>query len=521
MRTIIVLSFLLFGHLGTSQLIDPFGKIKTHEIKLTKLKDGTYKGAMEWTTGGIDSLQRFVVQNLDVKAPVMVRIISKAPDHNIELSFHKKSWEAIESKVSTEGDKFADKIFRTMGMAGIGVSSKVAGIPYLIIVKVGLQFPATKSLIRITDDLEEYNSHLRKMGIATNVNDKNLASSNNMGIASTTPSDKNNTLMYVIIGLLSLIIVLLGLFLLRKQKSKTTLVLWFAMCLSAYTMAQSNVPKPVPVDGQGESPVFFNYRTSNVANQTPIAIENPRVRNASARASDVFEVYRPVRIESNPESRELSAEEVTELQRRMNESDDDFDRNYRENNPGEPTDGDQRTLPVDRTQEQIAQLRREIRQLRRQVEMLSQEDEVYEEQGNDGEEMLLYCEEIEECQECISKGHRKFMKHHAYFQYLQNFYQTKMNQLSGWISYGDALASTPGAGLGWASIRQHKVMPSMLQLESAYNEKFDEYITIMEQDLNEIETCYGYDDIDADAIPNQVFAMIQRLKNNKITVHHL
>lgn len=62
MRIIIILSFLLFGYLGNTQLIDPFGKVVTHEIKLTKLDDGAYMGAMEWTTGGIDSLQRFVVR---------------------------------------------------------------------------------------------------------------------------------------------------------------------------------------------------------------------------------------------------------------------------------------------------------------------------------------------------------------------------------------------------------------------------------------------------------------------------
>ncbi|MGC1516462.1 MAG: hypothetical protein WA810_12865, partial [Maribacter sp.] len=95
MRTILILIFLVIGHLGNAQLIDPFGKVITHEIKLTKLNEGGYSGAMQWTTGGIDSLQRFVVKGLSVKAPVMVRIISKAPKHNIDVSFHKSSWDKI------------------------------------------------------------------------------------------------------------------------------------------------------------------------------------------------------------------------------------------------------------------------------------------------------------------------------------------------------------------------------------------------------------------------------------------
>lgn len=111
MRFLIFIVCLLFSHLGHAQLIDPFGNIKTHEIKLTKLKNGSFTGAVEWTTAPKDSLQRFVINGLDVNAPVMVRIVSKAPTHNIDLSFYKTSWDKMESKVSTNGDKFATKTF--------------------------------------------------------------------------------------------------------------------------------------------------------------------------------------------------------------------------------------------------------------------------------------------------------------------------------------------------------------------------------------------------------------------------
>ncbi|MCF6279562.1 MAG: hypothetical protein L3J14_04360, partial [Flavobacteriaceae bacterium] len=163
LKPLVIIVFLTMSLIANSQLIDPFGKVITHEIKLKKLNDGTRAGAIEWTTGGLDSLQRFVISGLDVKSPVMVRIISKAPDHNIDLSFHKNKWDKVESKISTNGNKFVDKTFRTMNEAGLGVFSKVAGIPYLITVKVGLQFPSTQSLIRITDNKEEYAQHMRKM----------------------------------------------------------------------------------------------------------------------------------------------------------------------------------------------------------------------------------------------------------------------------------------------------------------------------------------------------------------------
>ncbi|CAN0599060.1 unnamed protein product, partial [Ectocarpus sp. 12 AP-2014] len=76
MRTILILILLAFSNLSNAQLTDFFGKTIVHEIKLNKLDDGTYAGAMEWTTGGADSLQRFIINGLDVKTPVMVRIIS-------------------------------------------------------------------------------------------------------------------------------------------------------------------------------------------------------------------------------------------------------------------------------------------------------------------------------------------------------------------------------------------------------------------------------------------------------------
>ena len=217
MKTIIIISFLLSGYLGNTQLIDPFGKIVTHEIKLTKLDNGAYMGAIEWTTGSIDSLQRYIIKGLDINAPIMVRIISKAPDHNIDLSFYKSGWDKEESKISTNGDKFVDKVFRTMNTAGLAVRSKVAGIPYLLIVKVGLQFPST-SLVRVTNDKEEYSSHLKKIGFKGDAFSEKDETSNKLGLRLTNKEKGNSPLLYIIIGLLSIIIILLGIFLFKRQK---------------------------------------------------------------------------------------------------------------------------------------------------------------------------------------------------------------------------------------------------------------------------------------------------------------
>lgn len=490
MKIIITLVFVAFNYVGFAQLIDPFGKVVTHEIKLEKLKNGMYEGAMEWTTGGIDSLQRFVLTGLDVKAPVMVRIISKAPDHNIDLSFHKKNWDKVESKVSTNGDKFVDKIFRTMNTAGIGVRSEVAGIPYLISVKVGLQFPSTKSLIRITDNKEEYAQHMRKMGYTGQLfEDDNDASGSNLGTSN--PNENINTLTSIVIGLLVIIIVLLVVFILKRKAGKHVASLLFLLSVGQFCMAQSSQPKLVPV---GDSGVFLEYRTSNVSNQKSVPIDKPRVRDTNVEVplpeEGGFVQYRPVRIESNPGSVELSESDAAKIRERMDEADDNFNTNYGDDSPGEPTEGDQRTLPVDRIDEELDQLRAQVLQLQQRVDLLSQEDEAFDSDSDAGGGALLYCEDLDACQGCVSEGIENFNKHIAYWNFLQKFYLKEVDDLNDKIEYGNTLASMPGYGIAWGPILTTVIRPAMNNLKAAYNKKFDEYIYSIEADLASISACY-------------------------------
>ncbi len=518
MKTIITLLFFAFSYLGFSQLIDPFGKIITHEIKLKKLDNGMYAGAMEWTTGGVDSLQRFIVNGLDVKAPVRVRIISKAPDHNIDLSFHKENWDKVESKVSTDGNKFVDKVFRTMNIAGLGVRSEVAGIPYLITVKVGLQFPSTKSLIRLTDDKEEYATHLRKMGFGSAVfeNDTTSESSNSNSGSNTTNNSGNQTLTYVVIGLLVTIIILLILFLINRKGSKNATLLLLVFCSIPLCMAQNSQPKLVPVSGQGNSPVFFEYQNQNVGNQVPVPDASSSVKGPDKSGR----VYTPVRIELGAGTKELTGDEADEVNRNMRDADEQFDSDYGADSLGEDTEGDQRNLPSNRTNEELNRLRQQVQQLQQQVDLLSPEDEVFDRDNDDGGEILLYCEDLQACRNCIERGFNKFITHRAYFNFLQKYYLKKVNDLNDWIEYGNALSSLPGGGgMAWTPILLHKVRPAMDQLKEAYNKKFDEYIESMELDLKEVSACYGTVNgrfRSRDGYEFQMFAVINALKASKI-----
>lgn len=496
-KLLLILVFLAITFIGNAQLIDPFGKVITHEIKLKKLKDSTRAGAIEWTTGGLDSLQRFVISGLDVKSPVMVRIISKAPDHNIDLSFHKNKWDKVESKISTNGDKFVEKTFRTMNEAGLGVSSKVAGIPYLITVKVGLQFPSTQSLIRVTDNKEEYVRHMRRMGFSGQLfEDDNSNSSTSSNGESNNSNGGNSTLTYIIIGLLSIIIILLAVFLLKRKSTKNTTLVLILLCSSQFSFAQMLEPKLVPVDGQGNSPVFYEYSTQNVESQKTVPILKPRVRDTNVTIpldeSGTFIETRPVRIESNPDSIELSPQDVEDLTRRMGASDEEFSTNYGEGSPGENTEGEQRTLPVDIIQEELDALRRQVQQLQQQVDLLSQDDEDYDRDDDGGGEMLLYCEDIQACQRCLERTLLAFSKHRAYFDFMQKYYLRRVTVLNQWIEYGNAMSALPGGGgMAWGPILLYKVRPSMDKLTEVYNERFDGYIASMEEDLEGISACYG------------------------------
>ncbi|GAB5555239.1 MAG: hypothetical protein Sapg2KO_48300 [Saprospiraceae bacterium] len=513
MRILLSIVFLLFSHLSYAQLIDPFGKIETHEISLTKLADGSFTGAAEWITAPKDSLQRFVVNGLDINMPVMVRIVSKAPEHNIDLNFYKTDWKTIESTVSTDGEKFADKTFRTARSAGIGIHSDVAGIPYLLIVKTGLKFPVTKSLIRVTDDQEAYARHIKKMGITDDsFTERNNSSKESAGNTKGSSSNNNSTLLYILIGLLTIIILLLLLFLAKKKSSKITTLLILALASSQICVAQAKGPIMVPISGQGDAPVFLEYETQNVANQVPVD-------------------YPVVRLEANQGSVKLSAAETKDLRRRMRADSEEFENNYIDNMPGKTTEDGQR-IPDSFNQDELNSLRREVRALRQQVELLSQEDEEYDADANsdlndessgsqdENSGVLIYCEDIAACVSCLDQSMIKLSARISKFRVLQKFYSSEIESINRKISFGNAFSSvTPIVGVVWQNKLSQDIMPAVLTLHKAYNDKFDQYLESLEAELNFIDECptnAGTDGIRNKAVRDQAEAILFYYRSTKI-----
>ncbi|MBF8150869.1 hypothetical protein ITJ86_13230 [Winogradskyella sp. F6397] len=455
----------------------------------------------------------------------MVRIVSKAPNHNIDLTFHKNNWDSEEAKISTNGKKFVDKVFRTKNLLGLGVSSEVAGIPYLISVRVGLQFPSTQSVIRVTDDKEEYAKHLRSLGIHGDPFGGNSSSNTSQStVATTGSSDGNNTLLYIIIGLLSIIVILFGIFLLKKKPVKNTLLVMLCFGFSQLMMSQSPVPISVPMADQPD--VFLDYANNNVVDQVPVSYDDPGLIPAMDRdayvSNDGGETTALIRLRPNQSSNELSPEAAAEVNRQMQEATDDFNRDFRDNMSGEETDGDQRILPVDRTAEELEQLRRQVRRLQAAVERLEAENEDNnddETESNPGNEILIYCEVREECLDCMDQHLEDFTTHYAYYIHLQQYYFFKSTVLSDYITWGNNMSSLPGGGgIGWTSILLHKVRPAMKEMKTAYDTRFDDYIVSMKADLNNIRDCASSRQlISLGTYETQVGQTLQALKAARIS----
>ncbi|MCF6279433.1 MAG: hypothetical protein L3J14_03715 [Flavobacteriaceae bacterium] len=199
-----------------------------------------------------------------------------------------------------------------------------------------------------------------------------------------------------------------------------------------------------------------------------------------------------VRLDTAPGVRELTGEEAAEVLRRIKETNEQFDRDYGEGSPGEDTEGDQRTLPVDRNNEELNRLRRQVQQLQQQVDLLSQDDEDFDRDDGGGGEILLYCEDIQACQRCLERTLLAFTTHRAYFDFMQKYYLRRVTVLNQWIEYGNAMSALPGGGgMAWGPILLHRVRPAMDNLKAVYNERFDGYIASMEEDLEGIGACYG------------------------------
>lgn len=438
-----------------------------------------------------------------------------------------------------------------MNIAGVGVSADVAGIPYLLIVRVGLKFPVTKSLVRITDDKEEYASHLSKMGIAgDSFTEQNNSSGAMIG-------NSNNTLLYILIGLLTIIVILLVVFLVKKQGSKNSTLLLFALASTQLCVAQTEgprmvpvpgqsgtpvfyeeAPRMVPISGQGDAPVFYEYETQNVANQVPIDYNSPGVMPAHDRVANVdvpvpggdgtFRTNTIVRLNPNPGSIELSPAETEDIQRRMDKEREEFESRYIDKMPGKATEGGQR-VPNNFNKAELVRLKNEVNELRRQVALLSQEDAEYDTNasGNAGSnsngatgEIVIYCDDIPACTRCLNQGLDAIYGRDSKFQYLQNFYSREIKDINERIAFGNAWSNVHGvSAIVWQKVLHKQIMPAVQNLRKAYSDKFDEYIESMREELQSISACnatHNPGGFGNRAIENQASALIAFYNSTKI-----
>ena len=162
MKTIpvVLLTFitaLFIGQIAYAQSTKNAKKIRVHEIKLEKRDDGTRVGAMYWQTSLKDSVQKFVLNDIDIFDPVQVILSSFSMGNEVKLVFYGETGRPPLATISSNGKKIGKKVFRTVKSQQLGVTSKVEGIPYMILVTAGKKFPVSdKPLIRVTNDKKAY-----------------------------------------------------------------------------------------------------------------------------------------------------------------------------------------------------------------------------------------------------------------------------------------------------------------------------------------------------------------------------
>ena len=152
-----IIGFLFLAQNAYMQSSKKTPKIPIHEIKLEKRDDNIRVGAMYWQTSLKDSVQKFIINDIDIFDPVQVVLTSFSMGNEVNLDFYDNLGESALARISSNGKKVGKKIFRTVKSQELGITSKVNGIHYMILVTVGKKFPVSKKpLIRVTNDLKVF-----------------------------------------------------------------------------------------------------------------------------------------------------------------------------------------------------------------------------------------------------------------------------------------------------------------------------------------------------------------------------
>jgi len=462
-------------------------KYNIHEIKLYEREDGSKAGAIAWKTASPDILQKFVIRNLSLTEPVQVLLQALSPNDEVTLQFVKEKWSEPESSISAKGKTIGKKIFRTYKTAAMGINAKKAGIPYLILVQVGKKLPINSTpIFRITNDKNEYEEYLKNKG-KTTVNKVDTEAAvipvaNNESGGGNTPN--NSSLLYIIIGLLALMVALLGYFIFVRKGGKKMLLLLLLFGLGFNSSWGQSPSDPGPVDigalvvSRGEFNAAYDEIMNKLNEMMGATLDNSEAFNAAN--NDIWNKLNEMMGATLDNS-----EALTELQNEFNQ----FKIDFADNMPGEDTEGGTRTIPPNISQAELNRIRARIRDLERQVEFLSDRDREQNPEEENQEPVILYCESIIDCMDCIDRYLNPIYDLREKFLKLNRVLRQNDWEMEYAIDTGNNLANmAPGMALGWQQ-QYKKIQMARKGLWSKYHDKYDELRTRYDNLIEGLNSC--------------------------------
>lgn len=482
-KLLFFITLLFVGQIAFTQSPKKTKKIPIHEIKLEKRDDNTRVGAMHWQTSIKDSVQKFIINDIDILDPVQVVLTSFSMGSEVNLDFYDNLGESAVARISSNGKKIGQKIFRTVKSQEIGITSKVDGIHYIILVTVGKKFPvSSKPLIRLTNDKKAYELAVKQQNSSkTSI----IAASSENGPSSMNQiegKNDNNTLLYIIISLLAVIAVVLIIFLLKKKGIKKIVpIIIFALCVNTL-FGQSDSPTQLLMRDIDKILDGYDRRTSPTTTESVPIVEFE---------GEPWYPQDPIPIEIGGIS--VSQDEWDSMifmnMARMREEYVKFNELINENMAGITDKQGRNTLRIDSNEEEIERMSRRIRTLERQVEVLTQQDRSQLPPPDPGWHITIYCQNITDCTECFQTQYNELAGLQAKFTILNSRYSQAEITLKNKIEWGNSWAnSVPGLSLGWTPILK-KLQEQRLGWARVYSQKSLEFLDNLEVILQGFQQC--------------------------------
>ena len=395
--------------------------------------EGVKLGSFEGELAG--DAQRFFIKGYSEYQPVDIFLISQSEGRELELNLVLATWNDNQQTCNTGSQGYCQIKFRNYGGVGLDIKGE-AGTEYTLIAVVGKEVlpdfdsPFYKVSENDLGKLPEGSVETAEENIGGDSEAKE-----NKGGAS------NNFIFYVIAFLLFLIVILLGVFVLRKNKSKPTLILFLATSLAFGAYGQDP-------DSRDESEAERDERLMEEIKEE-VRGEYARFEEATKRLGHVTGVLK----------------KIEEL-RKAKKDYDDFSSAYEGLGAciaSSPSWNNAR-IP-------------------------SFCDTDY----SDGTGVST---DGSTCASCFLDARTRFNEARFSLSRLETIYKCTKKMTKAAKAFGDSFSTATKSGLGWSSARRD-IEASEVRLEKAYDEKYAELMRKLHSSLIDMSVCeakYGLED---------------------------